>query len=88
MLRDVPVLREGGDEVETSIHRRKNATSKKGLGWGRAEWIRVKKGPNLADRLGLLFKPAFARIHVGGGSSELDDLKLNDLIRAILSTLG
>ena len=88
MLRDVPVLREGGDEVETSIHRRKNATSKKGLGWGRAEWIRVKKGPNLADRLGLLFKGTSARIHVDRGTSELDDLKLNNLIRAILSAFG
>jgi len=48
----------------------------------------VKESPNLADRLGLLFEGAFARIHVDGGTSELDNLKLNDLIRAILSAFG
>jgi hypothetical protein len=58
------------------------------LGWGRAERIRVKKGANLADRLGLLFKRAFARIHVDKRMSKLDYLEFNDLIRAILSALG
>ena len=48
----------------------------------------MKKGPNLADWLGLLFKGTFARIHVDPGTSELDDLNLNDLIRAILSAFG
>lgn len=75
-------------KAKASVQLCKGVTSEKGLGWGRAEWIRVKKGPNLADRLGLLFKGAFARIHVDGGTSELDDLKLNDLIRAIFSALG
>ena len=82
------MLREGGEEVETSIHLRKNATSKKGLGWGRTKREGMRENPNLAIRLGLLFKGELAWIHVDGGTSELDDLKFNNLIRAILSALG
>lgn len=62
--------------------------TKEVLGWRRAEGIRVKKGSNFADRLGLLFKPALARIKVDGWASELDRFEVNNLIRTILGAFG
>ena len=43
---------------------------------------------NRVDESLPLFKQAFARIHGNRGSSKLDDLELNNLIRAILSAFG
>jgi hypothetical protein len=48
----------------------------------------VKESPNLADRLSLVIEDALARIQIDGGTSKLDDFKLNDLVGAILRALG